>query len=73
MFIVYGLLTVVNGGVMKFRCESTLSLSRAPLIVLFIAQREGRESSRVARRKTYFHLLLSIQYVKFLWKGISIR
>ena len=30
-----------------------------------------RDNSRVASRKTYFHLRLSIQYVKFLWKGIK--
>jgi hypothetical protein len=27
-------------------------------------------ASKLVNKKMYFHLLLSIQYIKFLWKGI---
>src|SRR6185503_15813964 len=36
------------------------------------AQHLFRDNSKVERRKIYFHLLLSIQYVKFLLKSITV-
>jgi hypothetical protein len=37
----------------------------------FYSVKSVEDNSNEASRKTYFHLRLSIQYVKFLKKGIS--
>lgn len=54
---------------LSFCCKLTLSEAEGhsfAFLLLF-----SFDSSSVLRRKIYFHLRLSIQYVKLRWKGIA--